>query len=368
MRVEGLGIEDIQVAIEQVKAEWEAGVTPFTEMTSEECDLLLDYVPGPGDPTFEEMEQIAQANLEAFIAASPKAAAYPNSFDLRNDKGRNWITKVKDQGACGSGIAFTVCATVEGTFKKQRNNPNLDVDLSVAHLFYCHARSEGRRCNNSWWPSKALDTFRDKGVVDEKCYPYTAGDQNCTNLCSDWNNRIIKITGWRRLKSTTEMKEWISKKGPLEACFILYADFLVYKSGIYRHVSGSRIGGVCICVVGYNDTEKYWICKTSWGTKFGESGFFRIAYGQCGIDSFMDTIEGIEETGWERNKQIIGLWTVNQNRNAWVYVQGLGWRKISPDKNNIFFDMLAQLIAAKTCKRPVTFYQKRGIIKQIYVL
>lgn len=368
MAIEGLAIEDIQSAIEQAKAEWEARDTPFTEMTTEERDLLLGYVPGPDDPTFEEMEQTAQVNLEAFQAAPPEAAAYPNSFDLRNDNGKNWITKIKDQGRCGSCVAFGVCATVEGTLRKQRNNHKLGVDFSEAHLFYCHARSEGRRCNNGWWSRNALNAFKDKGVVDEKCYPYTAGDQNCTNLCSNWKNRIIKITGWRRLTSTTKMKEWISTKGPLEACYIVYSDFYAYKSGIYRHVSGSKRGGHCISVVGYNDTKKYWICKNSWGERFGEKGYFRIAYGQCGIDSFMDAVGGIEETGWEWNKQIIGLWTVNQNRNAWVYVKDLGWRKISPDNDNIFFDMLSQLIAAKTCKRPVSFYQKKRIIKQVYVL
>jgi hypothetical protein len=81
----------------------------------------------------------------------------------------------------------------------------------------------------------------------------------------------------------------------------------------------------------------------------------------------MDAVEGIEETGWERNTRIVGLWTINQNRNAWVYVQNLGWRKINSDNDNIFFDMLAQLTAAKTSKRRVDFYQEKGVIKQIYV-
>jgi sugar lactone lactonase YvrE len=80
----------------------------------------------------------------------------------------------------------------------------------------------------------------------------------------------------------------------------------------------------------------------------------------------MDAIEG-GDTIWERNKRITGLWTINQNRNAWVYVQGLGWRKISPDNDNIFFDMLTQLIAAKAGNRRVDFRQKNRVIKEIYV-
>jgi C1A family cysteine protease len=164
------------------------------------------------------------------------------------------------------------------------------------------------------------------------------------------------------------MKKWISTRGPLVACFIVYQDFLAYKGGIYRHVSGNNSGGTSTCCVGYNDVQKYWICKLSWGTGFGESGYFRIAYGECGIDSDMYAVEGIEETGWERNVRITGLWAINTDRNAWVYVKDLGWRKISPDKDNIFFDMLAQLAAAKAGNHPVNFRQEKGVIKEVYVL
>jgi hypothetical protein len=51
-------------------------------------------------------------------------------------------------------------------------------------------------------------------------------------------------------------------------------------------------------VVGYDDDHGCWICKNSWGTGWGEGGFFRIAYGQCGIDAQMWAINGIvQNTG-----------------------------------------------------------------------
>ncbi len=368
MAIEGFSIKELQSTISESDVEWEAGETLFTEMSSEERALLLGYTPGPGEPSLEENEAVAEANYQAFMAeqeAPAAAVGYPASYDLRNVGGKNFITSIKNQGGCGSCVAFGVAATAEGTLRRRRNNPNLAADYAEAHLFYCYARDQGRRCNNGWWPSKALDVFRDKGVVDEACFPYTAGDQVC-KLGAGWQTRLTKISGWHRINSTTKMKEWLSTRGPLVACYTVYQDFYAYKGGIYKHVSGAKKGGHCVSCVGYNDAQKYWICKNSWGSGFGESGYFRIGYGQCGIDSSMDAVDGIDLV-WVKNARIDGLWAINQDRNAFVHVKGLGWRRVSRDNDNIFFDMLVQLVAAKAGNRPVNFRQENGVIKELYV-
>ena len=50
------------------------------------------------------------------------------------------------------------------------------------------------------------------------------------------------------------------------------------------YVTGDAVGYHCILIVGYDDAEKAWICKNSWGTGWGDKGYFRIGYGECGID------------------------------------------------------------------------------------
>jgi len=377
-----LEIDEIKKAILKSNARWEPHETSFANMPDDEKKLLLGYVPGPGEPSLEEREAVAKSNFSAFqaMAAAGAEVGYPSSYDLRNVAGQNFNTSIKSQGGCGSCVAFGVAATVEGTFRRQRNNPSLAVDYSEAQLFYCYARSQGRTCADApgcvathsctggWWASAALDAFRDSGVADELCYPYIAGDQNCTNLCSDWVNRATKITAWHQIDSPAQMKEWISTRGPLIACFSVYDDFFAIGKGIYSYVTGKFAGGHCVSCVGYNDVENYWICKNSWGTTFGDSGYFRIAYGQVGIDARMWAVDGIIESGWERNKRVIGLWAINEDRNAWAYISDLGWRRISFDNDNIFLDMLAQLTAAKAGSRRVDIRQESGVIKELYVL
>jgi len=58
---------------------------------------------------------------------------------------------------------------------------------------------------------------------------------------------------------------------------------------------------------------------------------------------------------WQNNRRIIGLWVINENRNAWVYVQDLGWRKLAPNNDNSFQAMVTTATHAKADNRTVNF-------------
>ena len=75
--------------------------------------------------------------------------------------------------------------------------------------------------------------------------------------------------------------------GPLHTRFDVYSDFMSYSSGIYQYTSGSYQGGHAVVCVGWGTQSgvNYWIIQNSWGPYWGESGFFRIKMGECGIDS-----------------------------------------------------------------------------------
>jgi hypothetical protein len=376
MPLDKLDPNKLQTAIDDAGAKWTSGDTSVSQLLPAQKRAILGVVFPP---------DWSQRIKSMAVKGVKKVGDYPAAFDLRNVNGNNFITPIRDQGQCGSCVAFGTTATVEGTYQVARNNPNTGIDLSEAQLFYCGAAAEGNNCETGWWPDNAFNYYANPGVSDEACFPYTAGDQAC-NLCSDWQSRVTQISAWHTISAPADMKTWIATNGPLSACFIVYNDFFSYTGGIYSHVSGDCAGGHCISIVGYDDNQGFWICKNSWGSGWGEGGFFCIAYGQgyypdaissagCGsgsappIDATMWAVDGIVATGWEANRIVQGLWAIDQDLNAWAYFDGgVGWRKLSPDTGNIFFDMLSHLAAAKAAGRPVNFYQEQGVIKQVYVL
>jgi C1A family cysteine protease len=46
---------------------------------------------------------------------------------------------------------------------------------------------------------------------------------------------------------------------------------------------GELRGGHAICIVGYIHKEHSFICKNSWGTGWGEAGYFRIAFSEMDV-------------------------------------------------------------------------------------
>ncbi len=53
-------------------------------------------------------------------------------------------------------------------------------------------------------------------------------------------------------------------------------------AGIYEHKKGHFVGGHAVKVVGWGIESdiKYWHVANSWGTDWGEDGFFRISRGK----------------------------------------------------------------------------------------
>lgn len=305
-----ISLDDVHAAISEKGHRWHPAQTSMSALEHEEALKHLGYTPGADEPSLDEREQRAASAAaaapptagtgapatSATAAGAPPALTSANVTDWRNYQGYNWVTPIQNQGACGSCVSFGSSAAVESAMLIGTDNPNLGIQLSEAQLFYCVARSQGRLCegpSGGWYVPPALNAYQFPGIADAACYPYTAGDQNCTGLCANWQQRVTNITGWHTLTSVNDMKVWLATRGPLVSCLTVYDDFMYYAGGVYQHSTGNLDGGHCICVIGYDDNQGAWICKNSWGTGWGMAGFFLIAYGQCGIDAQMWAVEGV---------------------------------------------------------------------------
>jgi hypothetical protein len=62
----------------------------------------------------------------------------------------------------------------------------------------------------------------------------------------------------------------------------VYNDFYAYRSGVYSYTTGSYVGAHAVLTVGYDDEKQAFIVKNSWGSGWGEAGYFMIAYSEVG--------------------------------------------------------------------------------------
>ncbi|SFA96594.1 Papain family cysteine protease [Poseidonocella pacifica] len=368
---EPLDLKQLSTELKDAGQPWEMDErTSMAMLTENERRIRLGFNPPPGAPTLDEavaMDKAAPPVTSAVIAAESGLTA-PASFDHRNVGGKNFTTPVKNQGSCGSCVAHGVAAVMETTYRRSQNNPNLDLDLSEAHLFYCHGGEEGRTCANGWFPDAALDKCKDKGITLESVYPYSGSQQACA-VPNGWEGNMARVTGRSKLNGRAAIKEWIAQKGSVTGCFIVYQDFFSYRSGVYKHVSGNQAGGHCVEIIGYNDAQGCWICKNSWGPNWGEGGFFRIAYGQCQIDTWYGPYgaNGVTLKSWANNVKVNGLWTNESSRNAWAHIAGTGWKKLTTASDVQQHAMLAELIGAKAGDRSVRALIDGNQIKEVYV-
>jgi C1A family cysteine protease len=234
----------------------------------------------------------------------------PTSFDWRNYNGQNWMTSVKDQGQCGSCWAFSAVGTTEAVHNIAAGNPNLDLDLSEEYLVSdCHTYSGHENCCGGW-QNVALTFIRDSGIPDEACLPYIDGssctcgdvscnsdctyrtgsscsDATCSNRCANWASRLQTIASTGGVSTLpSQIKQYLIDKGPLAVSMGIGDDVggAFDGSNVYRCTDDYTLNHAVV-IAGYSDAGGYWIVKNSWGTYWTPDGYFKVGYGECGIQS-----------------------------------------------------------------------------------
>jgi len=221
----------------------------------------------------------------------------PRSFDWRNVDGVNYVSPVRNQGACGSCYAFSSMGMLESRVRILTANSR-QFTFSPQDIVSCSSLAQG--CSGGFPYLIAGRYGKDHGVVEESCSPYTGNDTACsTHTClRHYTASYGYVGGYYGGCSEEAMKEALVSGGPLSVSFMVYDDFMTYKSGVYHHISllsgpfqPLELTNHAVLLVGYGadeaSGEDYWIVKNSWGPSWGEDGYFRIRRGtdECGIES-----------------------------------------------------------------------------------
>ncbi|MFT3943042.1 MAG: C1 family peptidase [Ancrocorticia sp.] len=362
-------LEAVRAQIEKSPFDWTAEENGMTKLSEAERNRYLG-VPLPPREKLDEMIKAAEAQqIEKEALAASSAAALPAAFNLNNIAGQSYVSGITNQGGCGSCVAFGVAATLEGTARYTRRMPRLEIDLSEAHLFYGWAKSEGRNCDNGWWPINGLRFSTDRGVTYEVNWPYTAGNTNGGSLPATWESHRAKSAGLVNLTGNIAgIKQHLNSFGPVAACFIVYDDFYALGSGVYRRTSNVERGGHCVAIVGYDDAQQAWICKNSWGTSHGDKkGFFLMGYGQCLIETWQVVgVQGVNLRTWTGNKKVVGLWSSGHELNAHAYIADYGWIRIGGNTQIAHHTLLNEIANSKLLDHVVNVYNNDGVISTVY--
>lgn len=250
-----------------------------------------------------------------------------DSFDARtNQNFAGKIRGIRDQGKCGISWALSTVDVAADRLSLVQNIKYTREALSVQNVLSCTDREAKDNCEGGR-VAYAWGFVKDRGVVTESCYPYESGSTGNITECklhltdSDLQNiaQHRKVTNircpsningehfnfgpaYRVRDEARSIKYEIHFRGPVQATMRVTPEFFLYKSGVYRcggssydrqnpryanlaaHHSVRLLGWGRSIDPNTRQEESYWIAANSWGTGWGENGYFHIRFGECEIE------------------------------------------------------------------------------------
>ncbi|CDJ31950.1 cysteine proteinase, putative [Eimeria mitis] len=312
----------------ELEVSWEAEVSPRFKYHSikdakKQMGTYLSWYEDPDKPSVPMGEPLPVKKFELQADAQEDDTT---DFDAREafPDCKDVIGHVRDQGDCGSCWAFASTEALNDRFCIKTGGKHMEI-LSPQHTTSCcdllHCLSFG--CSGGQ-PRMAWRWFANDGVVtggdyDElhkgkSCWPYEVPfcqhhsngpypqcegplpkAPKCRKDCeeAEYSTKVHPFKEDLHFASSSysvegrdQIKKEIKENGTLTGAFLVFEDFLMYKKGVYHHVTGSPMGGHAIKVIGYGNENgrDYWLAVNSWNEYWGDKGTFKIQMGEAGID------------------------------------------------------------------------------------
>jgi cathepsin X len=232
----------------------------------------------------------------------------PTGFDPRNISGVDYTTINRNQhipNYCGSCWAHGTTSALSDRIKLARKAQWPDIQISPQVLVNCVSANSTNGCYGGD-PTAAYSWILANGITDDSCQNYVAANEQCTdiNICRNCspdggcvavaNPPKFKITEHGQVAGEQNMMAEIFARGPIACTIAVTAALETYdgKSIFYDHTGAVALDHE-ISIVGWGTSssgEKYWIGRNSWGTYWGDHGWFYLEKGvnNLGVEANCD--------------------------------------------------------------------------------
>jgi len=276
------------------RKDYRLGFTPLSaDFTAEDYRARSGYIYKNLTGTPDELKRFDVNEVsETGFGRRVQSSQLPSRIDWQEAGG---TTQVKDQGRCGCCWAISLTGAIEGGVFADPANQNYLQSLSFQQLISCSRVNGGCDGGNPALASISTKVTAGSGLASLNDYPYTDYWGGTTEEClKDDFPQVVKIQNTRMVAgydtSLTHAQRVMEFKQALA-----YRPISVVMKSSCRKLSNYRGGvltedGNCACpdsdcmdhsvvMVGYDDTADipYFKLKNSWGTRWGEDGYFRVS-------------------------------------------------------------------------------------------
>ena len=239
----------------------------------------------------------------------------PDEFDWGDKDGTNYLSWTLNQNTplyCASSWAFAPLSALSDRINIQNEMKKPRVSLSPQQVINC---AGGGTCKGGSL-SGPYKFGQEHYLVEYGCQIYHGADPalqdrclpilNCRNCRAKngaeltanrwgrpgvcWSQQYFpkwKVTQYGKVRGVDGVKAEVFNNGPV-ACGIHVTEKFknAYQGGVYQEfVSNPAAPNHAVSVVGWGEENgvKFWKVRNSWGTSWGEEGYFRIVIGEGGL-------------------------------------------------------------------------------------
>ncbi|MFZ1081298.1 MAG: C1 family peptidase [Candidatus Kryptoniota bacterium] len=253
-------------------------------------------LPKLGKPGYGWLADLPDHRDLLFDQIRPAIAALPPSIDLRPT-----CPPVENQGQLGSCTANALVGGLE--FLELKDSIKL-VDLSRLFIYYDERLIEHTVKSDSGAQIRdGIKTLAKQGVCPEKEWPYNIAKFAVKPTAACYKDALQhKISTYHRILTLNDMRTCLASGFPFVFGFTVYESFespQVAQTGIVNMPQpGEKVlGGHAVLAVGYDDSQQRFIVRNSWGTTWGQKGYFTIPYAYLSDRNLSDDFWTIRRGG-----------------------------------------------------------------------